>query len=247
MRLQFFALTCMTSMAMGCGTTCLAANGEKADQGTNNSSVVPQELVLCTGWHALCSGSTDCQMNGDNVDCDCWRVNETHIVMTDEIQDSAVKRRTEVKCTNKHPCDVDEAPICQAIRDGQYEVDGVEYDWVSTFSYRGWCDLYRPKACDQREPGYSGDWYWAICDVAPCTEIENPSDPDRPLTCQCRVQDTPFVGTKDSCTGENGGIISAMPLWVWDFENNTWRIPVPGYEFVQGACVPLTSDPLPTR
>ena len=113
--------------------------------------------------------------------------------------------------------------------------------------YRGWCSLYKPKACDQNEPGYTGDLYWAICDAAPCTETENPSDPDRPLRCQCRVEDTPFVGTKNSCTGDNDGIISAMPLWVWDFENNTWRIPVPGYEYVQGACAPLKSDPLPPR
>lgn len=97
-----------------------------------------------TGWHALCSGSTDCQMNGDMADCACWRVNETHIVETSEIQDPAVKRRTAVKCANKHPCNVDEAPVCQAIKDGQYEVEGVAYDWVSTFSYRGWCGLYKP-------------------------------------------------------------------------------------------------------
>lgn len=247
MRLQLSVFTCMAWIALGYGPMTLAANDAGADKGTNSSSVVPQELVVCTGWHALCSGSTDCQMNGDTADCACWRVNETHIVMTGEIQDPAVKRRTEVRCTSKHPCDVDEAPVCQAIRDGQYEVDGVAYDWVSTFSYRGWCGLYEPKACDQSEAGYGGDRYWAICDVAPCTEIDDPSDPDRPLSCHCRVQDTPFVGTKDSCTGENGGIISAMPLWVWDFDNNTWRIPVPGYDYVQGACVPLNSDQFPPR
>jgi hypothetical protein len=232
-------------MAMGYGPLCTAENRQHAEEGSNNSSVVPEELVPCTGWHALCSGSTDCRMNGDTADCDCWRVNETHFVATSEIQDPTLKRQTRIRCTNKHPCDIDEAPVCQAIRDGQYEVDAVKYQWVSTFSYRGWCELYKPKACDQQAEGYSGDAYWAFCDVAPCTESVNPSDPDRPLSCQCRVDDSPFVGTKDSCTGDSGGIISAMPLWVWDFENDTWRISAPGYDQVKSACAPLGSDPLP--
>jgi hypothetical protein len=247
MRFQFLSITWIIWITMSYGPVSLAEVGEKADKGSRNHGDVPQELVVCTGWHALCSASTDCQMHGDKAECDCLRVDETHIVETSEIQDPAVKRLTEAKCTDRHPCAVDEAPVCKAIRYGQYEVDKVKYDWVSTFSYRGWCGLYKPKACDQNKPGYTGDSYWAICDGAPCTETGNPSDPDRPLRCQCRAEDTPFVGTKDSCTGDNGGIISAMPLWVWDFENNTWKIPVPGYEYVQGACAPLKSDPLLSR
>ena len=30
----------------------------------------------------------------------------------------------------------------------------------------------------------------------------------------------------------------------WDFRNNTCPFPMPGYEYVQGACAPLKSDPL---
>jgi len=75
----------------------------------------PQALVVCTGWHALCSASTDCRVNGETADCDCLRVDETHIVETSEIQDLAVKRLTLARCTGKHPCDVDEAPVCRAI------------------------------------------------------------------------------------------------------------------------------------
>lgn len=206
----------------------------------------PQDFVVCTGWHALCSASTDCKMNGDRADCDCLRVNETHMVETGEIQDTAVKRRTRAKCTNKHPCDVDEAPVCKVISSGQYEVDQVKYDWVSTYSYRGWCSLLSPAPvpCDQGEEDYTGDEYWAVCDAAPCTENPNPSDPNKPLSCQCRVRSTPFVGPKGSCTGDNGGIISSFPLSGWDFENNTYRFPMPGYEYVQGACAPLKSDAL---
>jgi hypothetical protein len=205
----------------------------------------PQAVVACTGWHALCSGSTDCQVNGDRVDCDCWRVNETHIVETSEIQDPAVKRRTERRCTDQHPCDLDEAPVCAAIASGEYAVDGERYPWVSTFSYRGWCELYEPKACDPSAPEYVGDTTWAICDAAPCTESADPADPDRPLSCQCRIRNGAFIGTKNSCTGDNGGIISAMPVDVWDFEQGTFTAPVPGYDYVQGACAPLTSDQLP--
>jgi hypothetical protein len=224
----------------------VAQVGEKKDSSTHNFPNAPQEFVVCTGWHALCSASPDCKINGDKAYCDCMRVNETHIVATSEIQDTAVKRVTEVKCTNVHPCDVDQAPVCSAIKYGQYKVDNVKYDWVSTYSYRGWCSLLKlVKACDQTAPGYTGDLYWAVCDAAPCTENQNPFDPNRPLSCQCRVvENTPFVGMNGSCTGDNGGIMSSMPLWAWDFQNNTYPFPMPGYEYVQGACAPLESDPL---
>jgi hypothetical protein len=36
-----------------------------------------------------------------------------------------------------------------------------------------------------------------------------------------------------------------MPLWAWDFENNTWQISVPGYEYVEGAS--FEGALLPTR
>jgi len=224
----------------------VAQVGEKIDSRTHN---LPQEFVVCTGWHALCSASFDCKMNGNKADCDCMRVNETHIVETNAIQDSAVKHLTQARCTNHHPCDVDQAPVCKAITYGQYEVDNVKYDSVSTYSYRGWCSLLQPEPipCDQNAAGYSGDLYWAVCDGAPCTEIQNPSDPERPLSCRCRVEDTPFVGPKGSCTGDNGGIISSFPVSGWDFQNNTYTFPMPGYEYVQGACAPLKSDPLPPR
>lgn len=211
----------------------------------HNSVDVPQEFVVCTGWHALCSASTDCQMNGDKAGCGCLRVNEPHIVETTAIQDTAVKRRTRAKCTYGHPCNVNEAPVCKVIEYGQYKVDNVKYDWVSTFSYRGWCSLLKlVRACDQNEIGYTGDLYWAVCDGAPCTQEQNPSNPDKPLTCQCRVESTPFLGTNGSCTGDNGGIMSSSPLWTWDFQTNGYRIPLPGYEYVEGACAPLKSDPL---
>lgn len=123
----------------------------------------------------------------------------------------------------------------------------VKYDWVSTYSYRGWCSLLKPKlkACDPKAVGYTGDLYWAVCDGAPCTEIQNPYDPDRPLRCQCRVEETAFVGMNGSCTGDNGGIMSSMPLWTWNFRNNRYTFPMPGYDYVKGACAPLQSDPSP--
>jgi len=234
-------------IAMSYGPICLAEVDEKTDNGTHNLIEEPQEFVVCTGWHALCSNSTDCTMDGDKAYCDCMRVNETHIVYTSEIQDAAIKNLTQATCTNEHPCDVDQAPVCNAIKYRQYEVDGVKYNWVSTYSYRGWCSLLKNlTACDQNATGYIGDRYWAICDAAPCTENQNASDPDKPLICMCRIKDGPFVGMNGSCSGDDGGIMSSMPLWAWDFQNNTYPFPMPGYEYVQGACAACKSDPLPT-
>jgi hypothetical protein len=249
MRIRFFAIMCITWIALSYWPLCLAEVGENRDSSTRNFVDEPQEFVVCTGWHALCTKSYDCKINGDKAYCDCFRVNETHIVETTAIQDTAVKLRTQAECTITHPCDIDQAPVCKAIKNGQYEVNKVRYDWVSTYSYRGWCSLLKQKLtpCDQNSIGYKGNLYWAICDGAPCTEIQNPSDPDRPLSCQCRVEDTPFVGVNKRCAGEHGGIISSFPVEAWDFQNNTYRFPMPGYEYVQGACAPLESDPFSPR
>lgn len=223
----------------------ITSAGEKTGGRSQNT---PQEFVVCTGWHALCSASPDCRMNGGTADCDCLRVNENHIVQTRSIQDAAVKRMTDVKCTTAHPCAVDEAPVCQSIKSGQYTVDNTQYRWVSTYSYRGWCGLIQAKlqSCDPGAAGYSGDRYWAVCDAAPCTETENPSNPDKPLTCKCQVvANIPFVGTNGTCTGDNGGIMSSMPAQGWDFLRNTYTFYMPGYEYVRGACAPLGSDLFP--
>ena len=234
-------VACITCVTMGYSPVCLAQS-----HSTHNE---PQASVVCTGWHALCSASTDCQVNGDKAFCDCLRVHENHILLTSEIQDPLVQHATRVKCTTEHPCDVDQAPVCNAIKEGQYKVDDVKYRWVSTFSYRAWCSLLQVKmqACDPGSDGYTGNLAWAVCDLAPCTEIQNPSDPNKPLSCQCRiVEKVPFLGTNGTCTGDNGGIMSSSPAQTWDFQNNVYRIPIPGMQFVQGACAPLKSDPLPS-
>ncbi|MFN4143326.1 hypothetical protein [Aestuariivirga sp.] len=207
----------------------------------------PQLLVVCTGWHALCSASPDCRIKGAKAECDCLRVNETHIVETSEIQDDGVKRITMERCTDETPCAVDEAPVCEAIRSGNYEVENIRYEWVSTYSYRGWCGLLQPPPvpCDPAAAGYTGDRQWAICDAAPCTELADPPDPERPLRCQCRVMLTSFVGANGTCTGRDGGIMSSFPVEAWDFGKNTYPETMPGYEYVQAACAPLKSDPPP--
>ena len=120
--------------------------------------------------------------------------------------------------------------------------------WVSTYSYRGWCSILDQGLipCEPGTDGYTGDSSWAICDVAPCTEIEDPVDPEKRLSCQCRVEEnSAFVGINSSCTGDDGGIMSSMTIYAWDFENNTYTFSMPGYEYVQGSCAPLTSDPWP--
>ncbi|MGZ3773327.1 MAG: hypothetical protein ACXVCY_06060 [Pseudobdellovibrionaceae bacterium] len=243
MKSQFLAITFLISALINSLPLHLALAVEKNEN--NIQKQTPEDFVVCTGWHALCSASLDCKMNGDKADCDCLRVNENHVVATSEIQDLTVKRQTLLKCTTKHPCAIDKAPVCMAIKSGQYKVDNVKYKWVSTYSYRGWCHILEGKfvPCDQKAPGYSGDLYWAICDAAPCTENLSPSNPEKPLRCQCRVMDTPFVGL-GSCRGASGGIMSSFPLSAWDFQKNTYPFSMPGYEYVQSACGALKSDPV---
>lgn len=242
MKNRSLPLACMALVIVGYAPASIADGlAEKRDT-AGKSKATPQLVVECTGWHALCSFSVDCKVNATGAECACWKVNEPHIVMTGEIQDPTVRRLTEARCTDKHPCAIDEAPVCGAIQSGQYQVDYVNYEWISTFSYRGWCDLYEPTACDTSDPDYVGDQQWAICDAAPCVETGNPSDPDRPLSCQCRVEEGPFLGTRNSCTGEDGGIISAIPMDLWDFENGTFTAPAPGFDHVRAACAPLHSD-----
>ncbi len=237
----------LTCLAIGYWPVCSAQDRHEPNRYSNSTTNVPQPLVICTGWHALCTDSTACQVNGMGANCDCMRVNETHIVETGEIQDQAVKLRTLRRCTMEHLCAVDEAPVCAAIKNAQYQVDNVKYRWVSTYSYRGWCTLLQRKlaACYPGTDGYKGDLNWAICDVAPCIENPDPADPNKPLSCQCRVKEGSFVGTNGTCTGDNGGIMSSMPTELWDFTNNTYAAPMPGNQYVRGACDPLKSDPPP--
>lgn len=219
----------------------LAQPGAKSNPGGRDP---PAAFVVCTGWHALCSASPDCRMtSGDTADCDCMRVDETHVVMTDAIQDVALRKATLARCTERHPCEVDEAPVCRALKERRYTVQDVRYDWVSTYSYRGWCGLLsaRPVACDPRVPGYVGDAYWALCDAAPCTENPDPADPNRPLRCRCPIRSDPFVGL-GTCTGTHGGIMSSMTMSGWDFRRNTYTFAMPGYEYVGSACAPVGSD-----
>ena len=167
MRSKFLAIMCIIWIAISYEPICLAEVDGKTDNDTNID--LPQEFVVCTGWHALCTASYGCIKHDDKADCDCMKVNETHIVATSEIQDTKIKNLTRAKCTNEHPCDVDQAPVCSAIKDGQYEVDGVKYDWVSTYSYRGWCGLLMRNltACDQNTIDYTGDRYWANASPSP--------------------------------------------------------------------------------
>lgn len=157
-------------------------------------------------------------MNGDKADCDCFRVNETHIVETTAIQDTAVKRLTQAECTSKHPCDIDQAPVCKAIKYGEYKVNKVKYDWVSTYSYRGWCSLLnlKPKACDQNAIGYTGDLYWAVCDLRYARLV--PLLPGRGNPCSMgSPEHRMFV----SCLGGYGAYNAATCCWNCSFTFHT--------------------------
>ncbi len=196
---------------------------------------VPQGTVVCTGWHALCSLATDCKVVSDTqANCNCWKVKEQYIVVTADISDTAVREATLTVCTTARPCDVDESPVCKAIQDGSYTVGGVTYEWVSTFSYRGWCKNWDPVACDEGP--------WADCMTSPCTENPNPKDPDRPLICQCTIKTKPFIGSKGRCRTRKGTVMSTINQDLWDFHTGMFTLPMPGDAYVVGACAPLASD-----
>jgi hypothetical protein len=201
--------------------------------------VVPQETVECTGWHALCSLADDCSANGE---CDCWRVNENYVVATSNIKNDQIRATTQRRCTNKNPCGVDEAPVCTAIQSGQFTVAGVAYPWISTYSYRGWCENWDPVKCTD---GNQGAGAWADCMTSPCWE--NSSGTDRPLTCACTINHGEFVGTNGSCVagGGAGNMMSTIPLHSWNFPLQTFTFDMPGYEYVKGACSAIHSSIFP--
>ncbi|MFN6134459.1 MAG: hypothetical protein ACK46L_16425 [Synechococcaceae cyanobacterium] len=194
-------------------------------------------MVECRGAHALCKASIDCQRQGTSKAlCPCWNVNEPHLVQTEKIQDELVRLETQRRCTKGSPCAIDEAPVCRVIREGRYRVDKVTYPGVSTFSYRGWCQTFRPVSCEAN----SGPW--ADCMAAPCTR--NPNNPDRPWTCQCRIQNDAFIGINGRCDSPAGQVMSTFERPLWNFNTGAFTVPLPGNDFVNiGACRFLRSDP----
>jgi hypothetical protein len=231
MRLRIFALATSAAFA-ACGSIAWAQTALPAYQ----------EAVECTGWHALCDFAVDCRVNLDGTaSCACWRVNENYMVGVSNIKNSGLKAATQAACTKDYPCGVDEAPVCAAIQSGTYTVDGDarEYEWVSTYSYRGWCDHWNPVRCEGREAGP-----WADCMTSPCIETKGRiGNPDRPLTCRCTIETSAFIGSMGSCRTRPGEVMSTIPRVSWDFRNAEFAFPMPGYdEYVKRACGRLRSD-----
>jgi hypothetical protein len=198
---------------------------------------VAQEAVECTGWHALCSLATDCKVKNGTAYCNCWKVDEPYIVVTADIQDEDVKDKTRTQCTLNSPALWMRRLFVLQSKNGTFTVDNKRYKWVSTFSYRGWCEHWNPKACDKAP--------WADCMTYPCTENTDPkADPNRPLVCQCKVNtNQPFVGTNGKCKTKKTEVMSTINQALWDFDNNRFAVPMPGDLFVnKGACAPLQSD-----
>lgn len=247
MKFRIIALASMVASVLSYGSMAWAQtpsenavkNGGKASAGDLAEASIPQINVACTGWHALCDAADDCTVVGDKANCACWRVKEQHIVVVSKITDTEVKGLTESVCTKGHPCDVDQAPVCSAIKSGQYTVDGVQYPWVSTYSYRGWCENFRPADCSGAKTGQ-----WADCMTSPCEEIPNPADPQRPLSCQCVVKQSDFVGINGTCNPRGPDKVqSTFENGLWNFKANTYVVPPPGYKYVREACATLKSDP----
>jgi hypothetical protein len=166
------------------------------------------------------------------ANCDCWKVTEQHLVMTSNIKDETfgfpIKAITQAYCKRSHPCGVDQAPVCKVI---QAMVPNDK--WVSTFSYRGWCQNWKPVKC-------SG--LWADCMTSACMESHKPKDKNRPLSCQCTTHNSRYVGSNGRCSMAPATVMSTIRIETWDFDNNTFTFEVPADEYVKEACAPITSD-----
>jgi hypothetical protein len=220
---------------------CLAGSTAAEESPVIAKHSIPQPQVVCTGRHALCSFADDCVVDKNNpwlANCACWEVSEPHIVSTADIKDQAfgglpIKKMTQRLCTVDHPCNVDEAPVCMAIK-RLLQNQRRAYNWVSTYSYRGWCENWEPVACGNKNSP------WADCMSSPCREVAPGTD--RPLNCRCDVLTGPFVGTRGSCDAGKGKVMSTIKQEMWDFDHNTYRIPPSGFEYVNSACSSLGSD-----
>jgi hypothetical protein len=200
----------------------------------------PQETVECTGWHAVCAMATGCKVVDQNTaDCACWKVNERHVVFTIGIKDATfggdpIMKETRETCTTVHPCGLDEAPVCQEIK------NLLPGKWVSTFSYRGWCKNWKALACEDKNEGL-----WADCMTSSCSESQDPQDRHRPLNCQCTVHKGAFVGTNGTCNSPAGTVMSTIDISFWDFDNGMFSsfAEMPANEYVnKEACGRLSSD-----
>jgi hypothetical protein len=70
MKAKFPVITSVAWAAISPGRLCPAIAGEIEAARSDRSAVDPKFLVACTGWHALCSGSADCQLTADGAACE---------------------------------------------------------------------------------------------------------------------------------------------------------------------------------
>jgi hypothetical protein len=187
-------------------------------------TATPQQFVVCTGQHALCSFATHCELSADgtHASCNCWDVNDTFIVNTAAILDASAKQATLAACTDAHPCATNEAPVCTAIASHQFMVNGVSPARVSAFSYVDFCKRFNPVSCSAGP--------WASCMTAAC-DVTN-KDPNKPLTCSCPVIKSPFIGVQGSCEQPRNTVMSTIPA-TFNFSA------LPGSAFVLEACQAL--------
>ena len=58
------------------------------------------------------------------------------------LKNSDLTAQTQAACPSEGSGAVDQAPVCGVIQKGECWVDDpqVTYEWVSAYSYRGWCE-----------------------------------------------------------------------------------------------------------
>ena len=182
----------------------------------------PQARVECIGRHALCTFSS-CTQNGL---CDCWVVNSTFSVSTSEILNETIRIETQKVCTQDKPCNINTAPICNAIINNSYYINNTLSWAVSAFSWEAYCTRADPVNCPTG--------LWAACMTASCIERDN--DPNLAL-CSCPVKLSPWIdfqypNKQSNCKYPNGVITSTVPA------NFSMEV-LPGASYALEACAAL--------
>lgn len=187
----------------------------------------PQDRVLCSGPHVLCS-LAPCEIKDDaTAICRCVEVNDTYAVSLSEIRNDDVSAATKARCTASSPCSLDSAPVCEAIKRGNIEFGSVRVEpgMVSTFSWGGWCsatefDPSRPAVCSPSP--------WAACMTAPCRRNK---DGGGSVDCQCTWQNSSWIDFRGGGK-ECSKMVSSVPA---DFDMQQ----MPFASQVLGACAKI--------
>eukprot|EP01084_Bolivina_argentea_P102462 183555_1 len=136
----------------------------------------PQPLVQCAGVHALCVFAS-CSSDGS---CRCKTYDSIYQIATAAIKNDTIKDKTLSYCTLESPCEINQAPICEAIINNEYYVNDKLSQVTSAYSWNSFCERAWPTQIWSQ----CNDGLWASCMMASCSY-----DPQTDFVlCECDVK-----------------------------------------------------------